>query len=381
MGAVLHGWHIAAPRSFHQTVIRAFAAAIGGCLIAATLVPLRAQSERPLSARLVSAPTLTLPTAVDSNTPMAWDLVDGVWTLFAVASWGGAPSLLAGPRLDDLQRLEAITLLPHPGYGVWMEAVIPDDGGTWYGYYHHEVPDDVCGRPDRSILSIGAARSRDRGLTWENLGVILESPPGSHACTTSNRFLVGGVGDPSVVLDADHRYLYMYFSQYAKERLAQGVAIARMPWADRDVPRGQIAVLHDGAWLPAKRVDDGSRTEWEYPAGTALVPVSNPWHDRDYAVDAFWGASIHWNTYLERYVMLLNRAKNENFDNEGIYVSYSRELSDAHAWSAPRKLMNGGGWYPQVVGLDTAGGTDREAGQRARFFLTGRSAYYIEFQR
>ena len=381
MGAVLHGWHVATPRSFHPAVTRALAAAIGGCLIAATLGPLRAQSERPLSARLVSAPALTLPTAVDSNTPMAWDLVDGVWTLFALASWGGAPSLLAGPRLDNLQRLESITILPHPGYGVWMEALIPDEGGAWYAYYHHEVPADVCGRPDRSILSIGAARSRDRGMTWDNLGVILEGPRDSQACATSNRFLVGGVGDPSVVLDADHRYLYLFFSQYAKEPLAQGVAIARMPWADRDAPAGQIAVLHDGAWLPAKHIDDGSRTEWEYPAGTALVPGSNPWHDRDYAVDVYWGASIHWNTYLERYVMLLNRAKNENFDNEGIYVSYSRDLSDPRAWSAPRKLMNGGGWYPQVVGLDTAGGTDREAGQRARFFLTGRSTSYIEFER
>ena len=365
---------------YNSGVIRVLVAAIAACLIAATLVPLRAQSERPPSARLVSAPNLTLPIAIDSNTPMAWDLVDGVWTLFAVASWGGAPSLLAGSRLDNLQRLESITLLPHPGYGVWMEAIIPDEGGTWYGYYHHEVPADVCGRPDRSILSIGAARSRDRGLSWENLGVILEGPRDSQACATSNRFLVGGVGDPSVVLDADHRYLYLFFSQYAKEPLAQGVAVARMPWADRDAPPGQIAVLHDGAWLPAKRVDDGSRTEWEYPAGTSLVPVSNPWHDRDYAVDAFWGASIHWNTYLERYVMLLNRAKNENFDNEGIYVSYAGDLSDPRAWSAPRKLMNGGGWYPQVVGLDTAGGTDREAGQRARFFLTGRSTSYIEFE-
>jgi hypothetical protein len=97
-------------------------------------------------------------------------------------------------------------------------------------------------------------------------------------------------------------------------------------------------------------------------------------------VDAFWGASIHWNTYLERYVMLLNRAKNENFDNEGIYVSFSSALDDAAAWSAPRKLMNGGGWYPQVVGLEP-GGTDRQAGQRARFFLTGTSNRYIEFTR
>jgi hypothetical protein len=311
---------------------------------------------------------------------MAWDLVDGAWTLFALASWGGVPSLLKGPQLDHLQRVEPITLLPHPGNGVWMEAVVPDEVGTWYGYYHHEVPADLCGRPDRSILSIGVARSRDRGLTWENLGVILEGPPGSQACASSNRFLVGGVGDPSVILDSDHRYLYLFFSQYPKEPSAQGVAIARMPWADRDAPAGRIAVLQDGVWLPAQGSDAGSGPEWEYPAGTPLVPVSNPWHDGDYAVDAFWGASIHWNTYLERYVMLLNRAKNENFDNEGIYISYSAELGDPRAWSTPRKLMNGGGWYPQVAGLET-GGTDREAGQRARFFLTGRSTSYIEFMR
>jgi hypothetical protein len=238
----------------------------------------------------------------------------------------------------------------------------------------------LCGRPDRTMLDIGSARSRDRGRTWENLGIILEAPRGSQACASTNRFLVGGVGDPSVVLDADRRYLYVYFSQYAKDRLAQGVAIARMPWGNRDEPIGQLAVLQDGVWLPARNVDDGSGSQWEYPSGTALVPVNNPWHDGDNAVDAFWGPSIHWNTYLERYVMLLNRAKNENFDNEGLYVSYSTALDDPSAWSAPVKLMNGGGWYPQVVGLEP-GGTDREAGQRARFFVTGRSTATIEFAR
>jgi len=313
---------------------------------------------------------------------MAWDLVDGTWTLFAIASWGGVSSLLVGPQLDRLQRVQRITLLPHPGNGVWMEAVVADEGGTWYAYYHHEDPATVCGRPDRSIVSIGAARSVDRGLTWENLGVILEGPPGSLACASSNRFLVGGVGDPTVMLDADHRDLYVFFSQYSKEPSAQGVAVARMPWADRDAPVGRVTVLQNGAWLPAERADSpGAEGAWQYPAGTPLMPVSNPWHDRDQAVDAFWGASVHWNTYLQRYVMVMNRAKNENFDNEGIYISYSADLRDPGQWSAPRKLMNGGGWYPQVVGLETADGTDRDAGQRARFFLTGRSTNYIEFER
>jgi len=337
-------------------------------------------ADRTPSARLIPAPTLVIPAQVDSGTPMVWDLVDGSWILFAIASWGGIPAVLHGFQLDRLQRDSEITIGPGPGNGVWMEAVVPDDDGTWYGFYHHEAPAEVCMRPDRTILNIGSARSRDRGRTWENLGIILEAPRDSQACTSSNRFLLGGVGDPSVMLDADHRYLYVFFSQYSKNRSAQGVAIARMPWGDRDEPAGQLAVLDDGAWLPALRVDDGSGPEWEYQSGTPLVPVGNPWHNGDYAVDAFWGASIHWNTYLERYVMLLNRAKNENFDNEGLYVSYSEDLSDPSAWSTPVKLMNGGGWYPQVAGLE-AGGTDRLAGQRARFFVTGRSTSIIEFTR
>ena len=136
-----------------------------------------------------------------------------------------------------------------------------------------------------------------------------------------------------------------------------------MLWADRDAPVGKLDVLQDGVWLPPRSVDNGSGPEWEYPHATPLVPVGTPWHDGDVAVDAVWGASIHWN-----------------FANEGIYASYSTELGNPMAWSTPTKLMNDGAWYPQVSGL-AAGGTDREAGQLARFFLGGRSNFYIFFNR
>jgi len=346
--------------------------------LVAGLAPLGAQSHTP-SARLIPASTLPIDAKTDSNVPMLWDLVDGAPTLFAFASWGGVAALLAGPELASLRQIGTITMTPNPGHGIWMEAVVTGDSGAWYGFYHHEVPAEICGRPDRTLLSIGAARSRDHGLTWDNLGIVLEGPPGTVACASTNRFLLGGVGDPAAILDVDRNYLYLYFSQYGKPAEAQGVAIARMPWADRDAPVGAFAVLQNGAWIPALDVgEDASR--WEYPAGTPLVAVREPWHGADNRVDAFWGASIHWNTYLEQYVMLLNRAKNENFDNEGIYVSYASTLDDLRAWSAPQKLLNGGGWYPEVAGL-APGGTDRDAGQRARFFLTGRSNYYIEFSR
>jgi len=49
-------------------------------------------------------------------------------------------------------------------------------------------------------------------------------------------------------------------------------------------------------------------------------------------------------------------------------------------WSEPVRLVTGRVWYPQVLGLGPPGfGTDREAGQRARFYMGGRSEHVIEF--
>ncbi len=225
-----------------------------------------------------------------------------------------------------------------------------------------------------------ARRGRsDHGRTWEDLGIVLEAPPSTDACQSSNRFVLGGVGDVTALLDSESRDLYLYFSQYVRDRAAQGVGVARLAWADRDEPVGKIAVWQDGAWLPATRADDES--PWEYALATPLVAARRPWHDGNTDVEAFWGPSIHWNTYLEQYVMLVNQSRNESFDNEGIYIAYAATLDDPGAWSTPRKLMSGGGWYPQVAGIEAGTGTDKVAGRRARFFLTGKSDQMIEFDR
>jgi hypothetical protein len=314
---------------------------------------------------------------------MIWDLVDGTWRLFAFASWGGVPIRMSGPAMDQLQGGGPVTINPHPGHGIWIESIVPDESGTWYGYYHHEVPAVVCQRPDRAVPRVGSARSFDRGLTWEDLGVVLEAPADRLACDSSNRFIVGGLGDVGVMRAPGGTDVFLYFSQYSKLASEQGVTVARLAWADRDTPGGRAMIWQNGAWVPPTRAasPDESGTVWTYPAGTPLVPVSRPWHDGNPEADAFWGPSLHWNQYLERYVMLLNRTKDEAFNNEGIYVSFARTLDDPRAWSTPRKIMNGGGWYPQVAGLEIMTGTDKQAGQRARLLITGRSEHYIEFQR
>ncbi len=113
-----------------------------------------------------------------------------------------------------------------------MEAIIKDADGTWYGYYHNENLANMCRGTDKVIPRIGAARSHDRGATWEPLGVVLEAPFRTYTCTTDNPYFVGGVGDFSVQLDPESRDLYFFHSLYLRDVSSQGVAVARLAWAD-----------------------------------------------------------------------------------------------------------------------------------------------------
>jgi len=345
-----------------------------------------AQTSQALNpqAKLSSAPKMRLTGEVDSNSPAIWDRTDrGLLRLFVMTSYSGRPSTAGGRNLTSLGVAEPSSLDPWPGGGVWMEAIVPDVDGTWYGYYHNEMPaSTVCPGSDKVIPRIGAARSRDHGRTWEQLGIILEAPFGAFDCGTNNVFFVNGVGDFSVQLDEDSRDLYFFFSQYERSMAQQGIAVARLAWADRDEPVGKMMVWRTRVWLPAARaVPRGDEVMWLYNTGTPVFPALDGWHDEGTTTDEFWGPSVHWNTYLQMYVMLLNRAKDTKYDQEGIYVSYSPRLDDPRIWSAPMKVLNGGSWYPQVIGLEEGTGTDKVAGEWARFFMQGTSQYLIHFTR
>lgn len=362
---------------------------IAVALLAATHPTAFPEAAGPVPrAALTAALPLTLPGSVDSNSPLVWDLEDGQRRLFVMTSHAGRPSIASGTALERLGAPAEISLLPHPGYGVWMEAVVSDEVETWYGFYHNEWPATACGRDDRFVPRIGAAKSTDRGRSWQNLGTVLQAAQSTTACDSQNGYVIGGVGDLSVMLDRNQTHLYIFYSQYQRQREAQGVAVARLLWANRDRPSGRVEIWRNGIWEPrAGRLAlspllPGAmrrRLEWTYPAATPLVSASFPWHDTDGKVDAFWGPSVHWNTALEQYVMLLNRAKDENYGMEGIYVSFSPTLDNPLAWSAPQKLLTGGKWYPQVVGSTPGTGTDKLAGASARFFMSGRSDWMINF--
>lgn len=339
------------------------------------------QSAGP-RAELVATNYVRLTGDVDSNSPAVWNLAQGRFQFFVMTSFAGLPSTATGASLVRLGTPKPIVMEPWPDGGVWMEAVVADEDGTWYGYYHNEVPATACPGSTKMVPRIGAARSSDRGQTWESLGIILEAPRNSYDCITNNRYFVGGVGDLSVQVDHDSRDLYIFFSEYLRTPQQQGVAVARMAWADRDAPAGKLMVWRTRSWIPASRamMTSGDLT-LAYQAALPIFSLELPFHDNDTAVDVFWGPSVHWNTYLEQYVMLLNRAQDENFRQGGVYVSFAPRLDDPRLWSDPQKILNGGKWYPQVIGLEGGVGTDKIAGETARFFMSGSSEHLIHFIR
>jgi hypothetical protein len=110
----------------------------------------------------------------------------------------------------------------------------------------------------------------------------------------------------------------------------------------------------------------------------------------------FWGPAIHWNTYLNTYVMFLNHAIDTRLKQDGIYVSFNRDVGDPTGWSTPQKILDRpeiqatqsgaplsrtkleNGWYPEVIGMEK-GETDKVVGRKARFFMAGLSRKEITF--
>jgi len=306
--------------------------------------------------------------SIDSNSPAEWD---GAGNLFVFTS-SGWPYRSSGPSLLNLSfPAQAVTIQPRADVrgGQWIEATFRAGDGALYGWYHNEPP-GLCGGLSLTAPRIGALVSRDEGLSWQDLGIVLEAPPGSLDCSTRNFFFAGGNGDFSVILDQGSQYFYFFISTYHRQVDEQGVAVARMSFEDRDNPVGKVWKWRDGGWNGPGL---GGRV-------TPTFPALNDWR-RDNA-NAFWGASVHFNTHLETYVMLLNHAVDRNWTQEGVYISFNSDLENPFGWSPPQRLpiYQQLGWYPQVVGLD-GGETDKLAGEVARLFITGRSFWEIVFHR
>jgi hypothetical protein len=297
----------------------------------------------------------------DSNSPVLRS--DG---RFAIYQSMGIPLYVEGASQTAELKARGVFFTSFEHMPMWIESVWQDDDGTVYGWYHHEKW--LCQNKLASPV-IGALVSRDGGKTFDDLGIVLESGY-ANDCSARNGFFAGGHGDFSVLLDQSRQYFYFYFSNYSGPASTQGVAVARMAFSARTRPAGRVFKYFQGSWS-----EPGVRGRV-----SAILPATVNWSRED--TDSFWGPSLHWNTYLQRYVMLLNRACcGPGWPSGGTYVSFNPDLSAPTVWSVPEKILDAdkSRWYPQVVGRPP-NGTDRQAGREARFYMSGESEYEIVFE-
>jgi hypothetical protein len=306
------------------------------------------------------------PGDTDCNSPAHWDGS----TLYVFNS-AGHPWRSSGPDVFHLG--ESYVRCEYDNQvngGRWIECTWKADDGVLYGWYHIE-PGGLCPGTHLTAPKIGAVRSTNNGARWQDLGIVLEAPPGTLNCATTNFYFAGGNGDFCIASDPDRRFIYFFISTYTGPLTEQGVSVARMAYADRDQPAGKVWKWRDGGWTEPGL---GGHV-------TAIFPARQDWHRPD--VDALWGPSVHWNHHLGTFVMLLNRAIDRNWKQEGVYVSFNGDLASPKGWTEPEKILGDlrpDQWYPSVIGLDAARHeTDKLAGKTARLFVRGKSQWEVTF--
>lgn len=328
-----------------------------------------------IAVEIVPAPRLTLhgPTTVgtvlprtDCNSPVLRESGHALSFVSHYAPRGHTYRRAASDPFDTGALLQPVRLLddPAPAVGKWIESIWrgPD---RLYGWYHAEEPADCPGLVRKLFVPhIGALASDDDGASWRFLGEVLRAPTDQIDCSFANGFVTGGYGDFCVV--AEGAFFYLHYSSYVAHQPAQGVCVARYPIATRDRPE-RIEQWREGAWVEAA----------PHQLPQPLLPAQRGWRHAD--PDSFWGPALHFNRGLGCWVMLLNHAQSgRDIHQEGIWIAFNRRLADPAGWTAPRRIVKDGFWYPQVIG-DAAGHGDASAGSVARLFIAGVSEWEIRF--
>lgn len=350
--------------NMRETLVRSVCAVLVGFICLGTGSP--EQTFRLPTLNLIATSKMTFPADTDSNSPAFWK--NGK---FHIIVSNERPRRAVGPSLEELGTPQVGSFLNASGLR-WIEGVFHRQHVT-YGIYHLETTHTECeGRPYYRVPEIGLAKSYDDGLHWIDLGIVLsESIPDLSCEATINRFFPGSVGDPSWYVDVKRGYAYILFSAYSQDIEQQGVQIARIAISDFESPVGKV-------WRWTGNM-------WDAPglngAGQPVLKPENSWHS--HRADGFWGPSVHYNTYLEAFVILMSRTLNHDFDQDGNYVAYATDIGNPLTWTTPRKFLSGeeSSWYPQVIGAKEMRGTDSLAGQTSRLFLHGQSEWLLHFEK
>lgn len=310
------------------------------------------------SAWLRPVAPLWMPGVADSNSPAHWR--DGRMYLY---NSDGSPIRTEGESISSLRHARAVLFYTAENKNRWLESTWVDPDGRVWAWYHHEEYPDCGGRPLATPV-IGALVSYDGGWTFHDLGSVL-SAGFEPNCDAKNGYFAGGHGDFTVIPDEAGEFLYFHFSNYSGDASQHGVAVARMRVEDRAEPAGKVWKYFEGEW---SEPGVGGQV-------TPIFPAKVDWGRED--ADAFWGPSVHFNTKVGKYVMLLNHACcAPGWPQDGVFISFVEDLADPLGWKEPVRLTEAGSWYPQVIGLGLEE-TDKRMGRVGRFFVGAYSAFEL----
>ncbi|MDR1824855.1 MAG: hypothetical protein LBR27_05935 [Bifidobacteriaceae bacterium] len=243
-------------------------------------------------------------------------------------------------------------------------ATLPYDPASGEGYRSENWPRGMLGEGSaQAVCRIGLMVSDDGGVSWRDLGIILQDrhPNLVLAPVNTNDTFPGGVGDPSAVASGD--YLYVFFGEYGYpeafsaqtydrqvEMSCQCISVARLALADLDEPSGKA-----GRWDGASFA--GAPDKPGVPVASLKIPEADGGGPASSGQDSFyWGPSVSWNEYLECWVMMMARSDHSTWIGDSIWVSTNphRDLGEganSQDWSAPCLVLRRPGhtmWYPSL---------------------------------
>jgi hypothetical protein len=245
--------------------------------------------------------------------------------------------LLEGAGMENFYRAEpALTRGKKGSFDngrVSIGGVYRDKDNKLYAFYHawdsEGFEKEVRNSSETNSMwysRIAVAVSEDNGSTWNKRGPVIESTKPKEWRSYDGQ-TTRGVAEACVVPDKSGRYLYLYYTEYARADGRQvDICLAR-------------ADLTAGPPLPGAFKKYHNRTFGENGQGGLETPVFSAVH-LDQADTSL--PSVFYSKTLNQYVMVcvINYWKEVVFTREldkcGLYLAYSE---DGIAWSKPSRLV------------------------------------------
>ena len=254
--------------------------------------------------------------------------------------------LLEGPDVTSLRLVKQV-LEPGPKgsfdngyagiYGAWNDP----QTGEIRAIYHAEDQEGMNRLPNGVngfYASVGLAISGDEGSTFRKAGRILAGHQPKNAQGRPDQ----GCGEPSLVPDQGHHFLYCYYTDHTREgNRGVQIGLARSPIADKGAP---------GSWM---KYYEGAFSEPGLGGRETPVVAARP------AADALF-PNVTYSKALGKYAMVFNilyyaDLREGQTAKGGIFGAFSEDLIH---WSSPQLLVQGLSiglidrevlWHPAIV--------------------------------